>query len=876
MSPDNGYNGLEIAIIGLSGRFPQSNDYREYWQHLKEGKELITHYSDKELILSGVPEAHLQDVAYVKSMGSVGGKEYFDNRFFGYTAEEASLMDPQIRVFHEHCWKALEDAGYAGMTQHRKIGLFAGASGSDLWKMNVYQQMENATIDPLYLGMLASANYLCTLVSYKLNLCGPVFFVDTACSTSLVAIDTACRSLLTRECNMALAGGVSLKSARRKGYFYKEGMIRSNDGHCRSFDAAASGTVSGEGVGVIVLKRLADAIKDRDHIYGVIRSSFVNNDGRQRVGFTAPSVEGQAECILGAIKLAGIRSEEISFVEAHGTATRLGDPVEIAALNKAFSGGTQPCAIGSVKTNIGHLDAAAGVAGLIKAVLSLKHRQLPASLHFRQANPEINFAGGPFYVNTSLLELQPHAERPLRAGVSSFGMGGTNAHLILEEAPQAGAASLSTAMNTGRPYQLLPLSAKTKSSLLNYVKDLNRFLQKEPPASLADMAFTFQTGREHFRHRAFFVCRNNDDLINTLKNGEEDLPVYELNESDPGVSLLLPDRNYLYANICKELYLYERPFREVMEEGFTMIERITGEDFRTILYPDMPTGDTGNADARLGEMKYAGPLLLLTSYSMVRTLLALGIKPSHISTGGVGELVTACVEGRYSFQAAMEKVITEGIPVATGTQDGPEAPSITVAEQTLQLIPTEMQQREEYFTECIGKLWALGVNVDWMEYARHETGRRVSLPTYSFEKIEFPAETDISLNEPLPASANPQTSASAANESGKLPHSGMGHLDRGKLSTPYAPAVTDTEKQLVAIAEQILGITPIGLNDNFFEIGGTSLKGMSFIRRSERQFGKGLALQEFFFNPTIRAVAERIDRAAWFNSDLETTNEIII
>ncbi|MET4143127.1 polyketide synthase, partial [Pedobacter sp. UYP1] len=370
------YNGLEIAIIGMSGQFPSSETCRHFWEHLKSGTELLKTFTDDELIEKGMSVGDIQNPRYVKTVGVMDQKEYFDSSFFGYTPEEATFMEPQIRLFHQQCWAALEDAGYSSAIDKKKIGLFAGATTNDNWKVHAYSKSKDTTLDPFYLSMIIDQSFMSTLISYKLNLRGPSFYIDSACSTSLAAVHLACRSLLTRDSTIALAGGISITSKKNKGYIYEPGMISSEDGHCRAFDSKSSGTVSGEGAGVIVLKKLSDAIKDRDNIYAIIKSTSVNNDGNNKVGYTAPSVNGQAECIVTAQRLAGVDPDTINYIEAHGTGTRLGDPIEIKALNQAFAKNGQDkfCAIGSVKTNIGHLDAAAGVAGLIKTALSLTHR----------------------------------------------------------------------------------------------------------------------------------------------------------------------------------------------------------------------------------------------------------------------------------------------------------------------------------------------------------------------------------------------------------------------------------------------------------------------------------------------------------------------
>ncbi|HTI09013.1 MAG TPA: type I polyketide synthase, partial [Puia sp.] len=521
MANGNQYNGLEIAIIGISAQFPGAGDYRQYWLNLREGRESLTFFTDEELRSRGVPDALLQDGSYVRSGGGIlQNKDCFDHGFFGYSPEEAALMDPQIRFLHQHCWGALEDAGYASGIEKKKIGLFAGASVNSMWQIYAHSKSANTAVDSLYLKMITHPNFIATLVSYKLNLRGPSLYVDSACSTSLMAVHLACRSLLTRECSMALAGGVSIQTVIRRGYIYQEGQVSSNDGHCRAFDAAASGTAAGEGAGIVVLKRLSEAISDKDHIYAVIKATAINNDGSQKAGYTTPSVKGQVDCILTAQKLANVPPRSISYVETHGTGTRLGDPVEIRALNEAFAtgGGEKFCAIGSVKTNIGHLDTAAGVAGLIKTALCLQHRQLPPSLNFREPNPEIDFSAGPFYVNTTLQEWQHKGDVPLRAGVSSFGIGGTNAHAILEAAPER------QATDAGRPYKLLTVSAKTAQSVQRYLDSLTDFLSGQDP-NLADLCYTLQTGRKEFGYRQSLTFKDRDELLHLLRSGALKSPI---------------------------------------------------------------------------------------------------------------------------------------------------------------------------------------------------------------------------------------------------------------------------------------------------------------------------------------------------------------
>lgn len=643
------YDGLEIAVIGISGQFPGSEDHRQYWENLLAGKELLKTFTDEELIRTGVSAEAVRDPHYVKTVGILEHKDRFDRGFFNYSVEEVNFMDPQIRIYHEHCWKALEDGGYAAQTEQKKIGICSAASVNDTWKAHTYQKAAAAGMDPLYLNMLASQHFISSLVAYKLNLRGAAYYVDTACSSSLVAVHMACRSLLTRECDMVLAGGVSLKSQQQKGYYYKEGMIRSVDGHCRTFDAAASGTASGEGVGVVLLKRLTEAIKDKDHIYAIIKGSATNNDGSQKVGFTAPSVQGQADCIRKALKVAQVDPAGITYIEAHGTATRLGDPIEIRALNEAFATGSSNkfCAIGSVKTSIGHLDAAAGVAGLIKTVLTLKYRKIPASLHFRSANPEIDFDGGPFYVNDTLKDWLPLGNDLLRAGVSSFGMGGTNAHVVLEEAP------LKEEIRAAEAYHLVTFSAKTAAALDRYITVMGRFLEKNQDIDPAEMAYTLQTGRRHFSYRRSFVVPDVPSLLSRLK--EEGIGA-EIKSYEAAGSLvfLLPGQGTQYEHMAGGLYKEQPVFREYMDKGFEIISRLNGENYRDVLYPVSP--GTGQID----QTRYTQPLVFLVEYALAQLMLSMGIKYDYMIGHSIGEYVCACLDGIFSFEDALRLVVRRG------------------------------------------------------------------------------------------------------------------------------------------------------------------------------------------------------------------------
>jgi acyl transferase domain-containing protein/acyl carrier protein len=503
---------MEIAVIGMAGRFPGARHLHQFWSNLKDGKESITFFTDEELKAAGVPRYLISNPHYIKALGVLENFEYFDASFFGYTPREAEIMDPQTRVFHECAWAALEDAGYDPGEYDGLIGLYAGATHNLDWEGRVVLSGKMQEIGSFAARQLTQKDYLNLRISYKLNLRGSSVSLYTTCSTALVAIHLASQVLLNGECDMALAGGVKISMIGKGGYLYQEGMVLSPDGHCRAFDAAAKGTNPGEGLGVVVLKTLADARQDNDHIYALIKGSAINNDGIRKAGFAAASVEGQAEVIKMALQVAEVEPQTIGYIETHGTGTPLGDPVEMEALTLAFNTEENAfCAVGSVKTNVGHLDAAAGVVGFMKAVLVLKHRLIPPSINFEIPNPNIDFINSPFYVNTTLSPWEK-GQYPLRAGVSSFGMGGTNAHVILEEAPEGtgGLAPLHI------KDQLILLSAKTPTALEQMKKNLVEYLRKNPDINIANVTYSLQVGRRYFSHRWMAVCDTREEMIAAL------------------------------------------------------------------------------------------------------------------------------------------------------------------------------------------------------------------------------------------------------------------------------------------------------------------------------------------------------------------------
>ncbi|UCH92567.1 MAG: polyketide synthase subunit, partial [Candidatus Aminicenantes bacterium] len=529
INKENQRTGFEVAVIGMNGRFPGAKDIHEFWENLKNGVESTWFLSEDQLKEMEVQSALIENPNYVKSQGGkLENSEYFDAFFFGFTPKEAELMDPQMRILHECAWAGLEDAGYNPESYQGSIGVYTGGSTNFYWEAASVISGKRDELGAFLALQLMDRGFLSTRISYKFNLRGPAITVHSACSTSLVAIHLACRGILSGECEMALAGGVSLDTNSYKGYLYQEGTILSSDGHCRAFDAAANGTMGGEGAAVVILKSLEDAIADEDFIYAVIKGSAINNDGIRKVGFSAPSIEGQAEVIKAALVMAEVEPESISYIETHGTGTTLGDPVEVQALKLAFD--TQKkgfCGLGSVKTNIGHLDAAAGAAGFIKTVLALKHQQIPASLHFNTPNPKIDFENSPFYVVNQLSEWKSD-RYPLRAGVSAFGIGGTNAHVVLEEWPMAqsakrkghgtqsqGRGEVSLPI-TSREYQLILLSAQTGTALDKMTTNLVHYFKQNPGINFSDAAYTLQVGRKAFLHRRMLVCPDIKEAANCL------------------------------------------------------------------------------------------------------------------------------------------------------------------------------------------------------------------------------------------------------------------------------------------------------------------------------------------------------------------------
>jgi phthiocerol/phenolphthiocerol synthesis type-I polyketide synthase E len=648
----NQYSGFEVAVVGMSIRTSEAANWREFWRNLILSKESFQVLSEEALMDAGMEKSFINDKNYVNCSRNILNKDSFDSKFFGYSHDEAKMMYPAHRFFHECVWEALEDAGYIPETINEPVGIYAGAGDDILWKSFVSLSAESRKVNNFYLNKINNKDYLTTLVSYKLGFTGPSMTINTACSTSLVAIHTACKALIFGETKMALAGASSIINDTQKGYIYEEGSIFSKDGHCRAFDKDSTGTVDGEGTGVVVLKRLKDAIEDKDHIYAIIKGSAINNDGNKKVGYTAPSIEGQVACIKTAQKFSRVNPETISYVEAHGTGTDLGDSIEVEALNSAFNNNKNfSCPIGSVKTNIGHLDTAAGVAGFIKTVLSIKNRIIPASLHFNEANPNINFNEGPFYVNKSLSEWKTRNNDPIRAAVNSFGVGGTNAHVILEEAPSNPAEG-----SVERNFKLLVVSAKTETSLNNYFIKLSAFLKEETDINLSDMCYTYQVGRQNFSNRISFSFQNKNELLKKIEeNSSQKRTFSKVKSGQITIVFAFPGQGSQYINMGKDLYQSNLLFKTYMDKGFDLLEKLTNQDFKEILYPE----GAGEIN-RINDTSFAQPIIFLTEYSLAKVLIDYGIQPSCMIGHSIGEYAAACISGLFTFEQALKLVIKRG------------------------------------------------------------------------------------------------------------------------------------------------------------------------------------------------------------------------
>lgn len=779
-----------LAIIGMAGRFPGAMDIDAFWDMLKEGKEGITFFSKEELLEAGIAQDLVDQTRYVRAKGVLKDIALFDADFFGYTPREAEFMDPQQRVFLECAWHALENAGCDPKRYPGPIAIFGGG-GNQSYLHYILNHSDNpeqrAEESHVFFGNYR--DFMMTRTAYKLDLRGPAVTIQTACSTSLVAINNACQSLLNYECDMALAGGCSITVPEKSGYLYEPGGIVSPDGHCRAFSEDAMGTLRGDGCGIVVLKRLEEALAEGDFIHAVIRGFAVNNDGSDKIGFTAPGVAGQREVITLAQEMAGGKTEWIGYMEAHGTGTPMGDAVEMSALTMAFRKTTDKkgfCRIGSVKTNVGHLDAAAGVTGVIKTVLSLEKEEIPPSLHCNKPSPGIHFADSPFIVNTRLSPWKRGPE-PRRAGVSAFGIGGTNCHIVLEEAPLREATHEEPPPND----HLILISAKDEAALEEATENLRAHLNAHPGIKLQDVAFTLQVGRGEFEFRRFIVCRDREDFLTAPP-----ARIFTGKKESLSPIFTFPGQERYYNGMGKDLYAREPHFRQELDACCEILSPILGCDIRSLLF-----GASGTAEKTLAE-----PLLFVLEYALGKVILSWGIKPKAMMGHGVGEYAAAALGGLFSLEEAFRMIVQHGAPaepdldslsaflknitfhspkisliagstghwmtdlevcspdywidpfidplrrsaqVARGftallenptaacVEVGPASPlDQSTSTRVVSCLPPPESKDSDQATlyAGLGRLWLMGAEIDWSAFYRDRQPRRLPLPLYPFRK----------------------------------------------------------------------------------------------------------------------------------------------
>ena len=647
------HSASDIAIIGYAARFPGATNAEQFWANLCHGVESIRSFTVKELESIGVSKEALRDPDYVRAGAPLSHLDAFDAAFFGISPREAAIMDPQQRFFLECAWEALEHAGYAPGTFKGSTGVFAGSGPNSYLFENLLSDRDLVNREGIFLLRHTGndKDVLATRVSYQMDLRGPSMNVQTACSTSLVAVHYACQSLLHLGCDLALAGAVSIEVPHAIGYQYRQNEIQSQDGHCRAFDANASGTVFGSGLGLVILRRLTDAIEDGDTIHAVIKGTAVNNDGSRKVGFLAPSVEGQVEVIQEALGAAGVPPETVDFVETHGTATPIGDPIELSALSQAFAGRKHPLKIGSVKSNIGHLDTAAGMAGLLKTVLTLQRRQIPPTLHYKNLNPLIDTGKTKLEVIDQLTDWKD-ADGPRRAGVTSLGIGGTNAHIILEEPPAVAPAA------AARPAQLITLSAKTTGALDDATRALAAHLRGHPELDLADAAYTLHAGRNEFNYRRAFVAHDRAGALQRLELPHAAPVVTGKAATPPAIAFLFSGQGSQYVNMGRELYQAEPVFREWIDTCAVQARAPLGFDFRELLFPSEASAAKAAQEIML--TWNAQPILFAVEYALAQLWMSWGVRPSKLIGHSLGEYTAACLAGVFTLEDAVAIVCARG------------------------------------------------------------------------------------------------------------------------------------------------------------------------------------------------------------------------
>ncbi|HEV3356104.1 MAG TPA: beta-ketoacyl synthase N-terminal-like domain-containing protein [Pseudonocardiaceae bacterium] len=878
-----------IAVIGMAARFPGAANVDEYWHNLQAGTTSISRFGPDELRRSGISAGMTRDPRYVPARGILGDADLFDAEYFGFTPREAEVTDPQQRLFLECAEVAFADAGYDSRRLRVPVGVFAGASASTYLSL-VLGRQEELGLDEMQVAIGNELGFLATRTSYKLNLSGPSVSVQTACSTGLVAIHYACQSILDGECAVAVAGAASINFPETIGYLRTPGSIGSSDGRCRAFDADADGTVSGNGCGAVILKPLRTALRDGDNIRAVVLGSAINNDGSVKVGFTAPGVRGQRDVIRKAMRAAGVSPSRVDYVETHGTGTVLGDPIEMEALAAAYGArpADDPLRIGSVKPNIGHLDAAAGIAGFIKAVLVAESGIVPPSLNFRTPNPHASLGETHLEVVGELTTLPPRPG-PRRVGISSFGVGGTNAHAIIQEFPVEPATPSDS-------WELLPLSAATPDALEKSAADLAARLRGDPGLSLADVAFTLQTGRRELEHRLVVLGRDVADAEESLSTGDTVRVVYGRRRgganTEPDVAVVFSARCDL--RIVDALRGQPR-FAATLAECADAIGAVGGPDV------------LGHAQDGPG---WEQPASFAMQFALARMWQACGVRPAYLVGSGIGEITAAAVAGVLSVADAATAAVRYGqslagsrtepaefgefmgrfetrppeidyLSGATGewiTGDRPadsghwaalareQVSQETLVERVLaQPVQVMLDMGDELIRtlrcdpdrelpvgvpalspalstaphlETAGRLWVAGVGVNWSELRSGEGRRRARLPGYPFQRRSYTLAADV------PSASSTRT--------------------RPDLATPFRAPEAGVQASLVAMFEAVLGVAGIGITDSLLELGGDSLMATRVLSRIHEQYGVELSAKDFLRDPTVSGAEDLV------NDQLET------
>lgn len=867
----------DIAIIGIAVRYSGTNNLQEFWNIIKSGKNVLRDTSHISTVK--YKTQYSENLPFIYANTLLENAEYFDADFFNINRREAELMNPEHRVFYECIWQALEDAGYNPFEYKGLIGLYGGVFANYYLYNNVMPSLgKNDIVSEIQTMITNEKDHLTTYAAYKLNFRGPVVTVQTACSSSLAAIHLGCESLITYSSDMIVAGAVTISIPQIPGYYMNEGGLLSNDGYCKPFDKDASGTVYSDGVGVVILKRFEDAIKDKDNIYAVIKGSALNNDGSARVGYAAPGVKGQMEVISRAQRIAGINPESIGYVEAHGTGTPLGDSIELEALHKVFESRTTRknyCCLGSVKANIGHTGPASGILGFIKTILCLKEKQFPPQINFENASDDWNLNNSPFYINTILSNWETDNNMPRRAAVSSFGLGGTNVHVILEEAPKQ------EEKDDVHKNHLILLSAKSKKSLYNNIKQLYSFLKENDSVRMSNLAYTLQLGRNTFNHKLFLFAKTKEQVLKRIYNAELFTQFKE--EEQLKIGFLLPDENTIDIYFIKKLCRSEVLFKDILE---TEMRKVLN-DQSSILEVLIEKYASNSKTLKL--------LLIIVQYALSKFWIALDIQPCIlIGTGSgiyasiilseilsinqISSLILSDSEDKVSmllkkmkFGSGIFNIIDQytgnsliheqmlepdfwlknrNLNVRESTDQSNSFKELTLLEishntqthtcQFHSVFARNSNNKYDALYENIGEIWLHGFKIKWENYYKHYDCRRISLPSYAFDRQRYWLKS-------------PHKSTNHLSE---IIHS-YTYLTEDQLQNYTAPE-SELEKKLVKIWEDELGIKPVGVTDSFYELGGNSLLGIKIHKRIEEELSITISIKILFEIQTIRSFTQHL------------------